>query len=534
MNRSDTLRASRAQTVMFGLGTTAVAVGVILHLPMFLMARPMGYRLAGMPMDPGMLIGMALIVGGTIMVGAALLKPEIAVLPHGPMARPRAPRQEVPVGRLTSAHWWLILTLTLALIIDMMKPASLGFVVPGTAREYGLSRSVVAVLPFIALTGTAVGSYLWGVVADRAGRRPAILLAAIMFIGTSICGAMPAFEWNLVMCFLMGLAAGGLMPIAYTLLAEVVPTQHRGWFLVLLGGIGLVGGYLAAAGAAALLEPRFGWRIMWFLSFPTGVLLIVLNRFIPESPSFLMLHGRVADAQAIMKRFAMPVLPRPVLPQATGASHLLRSPFATITLALNVSALAWGLVNYGLLLWLPVDLRARGISVAASDALLAEAALLALPGAAVTAWLYHRWSTKGTLIVASVLTIIGLLGLPLIGPAAAIPGNTHVVLIAILMIGSGGVIAVLPPFTSESYPAAIRGRGTGLVAASSKAGGIAAQVVSMGALVPGLATAAVVLALPVGVAAVLIGRFSPETRGRRLDKLDSWAPSLFGGGPPRS
>ena len=49
------------------------------------------------------------------------------------------------------------------------------------------------------------------------------------------------------MCFLMGAAAGGMLPVAYALLAEIMPTKHRGWCLVLVGGIGAVGGYLASA-----------------------------------------------------------------------------------------------------------------------------------------------------------------------------------------------------------------------------------------------------------------------------------------------
>ena len=113
---------------------------------------------------------------------------------------------------------------TLAVVIDSMKPASLGFVVPGTATEYGLSLPVVALIPFCALTGLVVGSYVWGIIADRVGRRAAILLSGIMFVGTAICGAMPLFEANLFMCFVMGLAAGGMLPITYALLAECILT----------------------------------------------------------------------------------------------------------------------------------------------------------------------------------------------------------------------------------------------------------------------------------------------------------------------
>src|SRR5204863_3874718 len=123
----------------------------------------------------------------------------------------------------------------------------LGFVTPGMRHEYGLDKAHVAWLPLTALTGTVIGSFLWGALADLYGRRASILLASVMFIGTSICGAMPSFVWNLVMCLMMGAAAGGLLPVAYALLAETMPTRHRGWGLVMVGGIGAVGGYFAAS-----------------------------------------------------------------------------------------------------------------------------------------------------------------------------------------------------------------------------------------------------------------------------------------------
>ena len=86
------------------------------------------------------------------------------------------------------------------------------------------------------------------------------------------------------------------------------------------------------------------------------------------------------------------------------------------------------------------------------------------------------------------------------------------------MIGANGIIAVLLPYSAESYPLRIRGRGTGFVAGSSKFGGIVVQLVTMAAAVPPLATAAIVLALPVLASAAVVGRFGRETKGRRLDE----------------
>jgi putative MFS transporter len=519
MGPSTNILGKRSAPWAFWLGTAAVTAGVVLHLPMFIMSASMDYRMAGMPMGNGMLVGMALIVLGIIACGLALVRPAAPAPPNSLPAWPEPATQE---PKLTRVHWVLMATITIALVIDVMKPATLGFVVPGTIAEYGMTRQAVAVLPFLALTGTCIGSYVWGVLADRMGRRGAILLAAVMFIGTSICGAMPTFAWNLAMCFLMGLSAGGLLPIAYTLLAETVPAKQRGWCLVLVGAVGSVGGYLASSTCAALLEPHFGWRIMWFLGLPTGVMLMALSRFIPESPSFLLLRGELAEARAVMQRYRINLssLPRRQTEVASGGM-LLRQPFGMVTVALNLCAVAWGLVNFGLLLWLPADLRAAGVGVGASDALLAHAALLALPIALAATALYYYWSTKWTLVVMSLVTLAGLLGVSLLGSVVPLRGEMPMVLLTLLVVGTGGMIAVLLPFSAESYPATVRGRATGMVAGSSKLGGILAQLITMGAIVPGLATVALALALPVVAGAALTGRFGTETRGRRLEDLDA-------------
>ncbi len=238
--------------VAFWSGSAMVTIGVALHLPMFWMGRKMGFRLAGMPMGTGMLIGMALIVFGIIAAAYGLLPRR---QPERVSYASIIPPEDAP---LTKAHWIQIALLAVALIIDVMKAASLGFVTPGMRTEYGLGAASIAILPLVALAGTTVGSFIWGALADVYGRRASILLAAVMFVGTSICGAMPSFSWNLFMCFMMGLAAGGMLPVANALLAEIMPTKHRGWCLVLLGGVGTIGGYFATSELSSLLQPFFG------------------------------------------------------------------------------------------------------------------------------------------------------------------------------------------------------------------------------------------------------------------------------------
>ena len=318
------LFSGRRNALAFWLGSAVVTAGVVLHLPMYWMGRNIGFVLAGMPMDAGMLWGMALIVGGIALAGYGLLPAGV----QGPETHETiAPPEDAP---LRGAHWLLMVVLSVALVIDIMKPASLGFVTPGMRAEYDVGTATVALLPFSALSGTVVGSFVWGALADIYGRRAAILLSSVMFIGTSICGAMPSFWWNILMCFLMGAAAGGMLPVTYALLAEIMPTRHRGWCLVLVGGIGAVGGYLASSVLSAVLQPFFGWRIMWFLNLPTGIILIALSPLIPESARFLQHMGRGAEARRVLARFGAVVTSEPSTPDSE-AEHADHTPLPPAT-----------------------------------------------------------------------------------------------------------------------------------------------------------------------------------------------------------
>ena len=510
--------ADRRHFLAFTTGCLAVTAGVVMHLPMFWMGRDNGFRLSGMPMDAAMWWGMLLICVGIAIAGYGLLprRPPAAQSHELTVSAP----EDAPLGR---AHYRLMVVLTVALVIDVMKPASLGFVVPGMKVEYGIGQAMVAWLPFAALCGTVTGSVIWGALADLFGRRASILLSAVMFVGTSICGAMPDFWWNVGMCFLMGAAAGGMLPVTYALLAETMPSRHRGWVLVLVGGLGSVGGYLAASGFSAWLEPVLSWRILWFLNLPTGLILIFLNTLIPESPKFLLSLGRTQEAYDTLRGFGCTVRDEGEAPphhwydEAVPVHGVPR--LAGTTWALSVTAIAWGLINFGLLLWMPAHLVAKGYSMALSSELLAASALIALPTVFVAAFLYSRWSSKGALLASVAITAAGLAGVIHLEMAAAARPNP-VWSIALLIVGSNGIIAMLLPYAAESYPLKIRGRATGWVAACTKLGGLFAQLLGLLALVPALQVAAWFILVPVAAALVLVAWHCVETRGRDLRALE--------------
>ncbi len=502
----------------FIVGVIAVTVGVLLHIPMFWMARDMGFRMAGMSMDPGMIAGMWMIVAGVGVAAYGLVPRNLSQQLTAASELVVTAPEDAP---LSWAHWRLMIVLVVALIVDIMKPAALGFALPGMIDEYAVPRETASLLAFFALVGTVVGSFVWGVVADIYGRKASILLAAVGFVGTSICGAMPSLAWNIGMCFLMGAAAGGMLPVTYALLAEMMPSRHRGWSLVLVGGLGAVGGYAAASLLAAWLVPIFSWRILWLANLPTGLLLVLLATFIPESAKFLMARGRRVEAQAVMARFGSglrKVAPAQAAeaPRARTAKPIGRASTAKL-LALSLTAFCWGLVNFGLLLWLPYELVARGYSMEVSSRLLAASALIALPTVFVVAWLYSAWSTKKAVLASIAVTLLGLAGVLWL---AVTSGASPVLPVALLIVGSNGIIAMLLPYAAESFPLRIRGRATGWVAACSKLGGVLAQGLSILAIIPTLAASALMIAVPTALSLLLVARYGRETKGSDLRDLD--------------
>lgn len=268
-----------------------------------------------------------------------------------------------------------------------------------------------AILPLAGIVGTVIGSFVWGWLADRIGRRPSIVLAGVVFVATSICGSMPSVELNLVMCFVMGLAVGGMLPITFALVAETIPARHRGWLMVLIG-------------------------------FPTGLVLILLNRWIPESPRFLLAHGREEEAHAVMDRYGAAIVTKDDadlevgVPVAGRFVQLLRRPFAGSTTAIVLLGLGVGLVSFGFQLWIPSNLHKLGFTEYTSARILRDSALIGFPLNLIVAWMYGFWSSRKTVILLAVSTAAALFGFAWVGDAVT---DSRVLLQVLLVIPIWGI-----------------------------------------------------------------------------------------------
>lgn len=521
----------------FWLGVAACTAGVLLHLPMYLGAAGMNYRLVGMRPDAPMLAGMVLIVVGLVLTAYGLIPRR----PQGGGAD-TATRNRVSAlddAPIRPAHVGLLIVMALAVTVDAMKPIALSFVLPGVTIEYGLKSALnphghvpAALLPLTGIGGTVIGSFVWGWLGDRIGRQSSILLAGLLFSTTAICGAMPGFSWNLLMCFLMGLGVGGMLPITFTLLAETIPTRHRGWLMVLIGG-NIAVAYVITSWLSAELVPHYSWRILWLMQMPTGLLLIALNRWVPESARFLLAEGRAKEARWVLDRYGAatlsvdtPDVDSPPQPNHRYALLFSRS-YIGPTGALLFLGLGVGLMTYGFLLWIPTNLQHLGFAEETTDKMLRDTSLIGFLLIIPVALGYGFWSSKKTISGLGALTAAALFGFVATGNSVARnPGLLHALLI-VPVWSISSMTAVLAAYSAEIYPTGVRSRGAGLSAGASKAGGVLViSLVAAAIATPSITITALLGAVPIALAVLAIVLVGVETRQRSLEEITPRGRSL--------
>jgi putative MFS transporter len=294
--------------------------------------------------------------------------------------------------------------------------------------------------------------------------------------------------------------------------------------MVLIGG-DIAGAYVLTSWASSALTPTYSWRILWLLGLPTGVLFILLTRWVPESPRYLLAVGQQEQAREVLRRYQAEVIPVDSSELETERSvgdryhQLLRPPFHGLTLVLALTGIGIGMVIYGFQLWLPTNLRQLGYSGVSADQVLRDSALAGFPLNLLVAYAYWR-STRWTLIglnglVAATMMVFVALGSGL--------GHNHTLLRVLLVIpiwASSSVVAVLSAYSAEVYPTRIRSRGSGMAAGMSKLGGVLViAMVVAAAATPSLRVTALVGAAPLALAALVALFVAIETRRRGLEDI---------------
>jgi SHS family lactate transporter-like MFS transporter len=202
-----------------------------------------------------------------------------------------------PFRNLTSTQRNTFFACFLGWSLDSFDFFILVFCVSALAAEFHTKVSVVLEANFLTLAMRPVGAFLFGFLADRYGRRPALMIDIICFSIFELGSAFaPSFHWFLIMRTCFGIAMGGEWGVGAALAFETLPAKGRGFFSGLLQE-GYVVGYLLAAVFYGTLFRFIGWRGMFVVGALPAFLVIYIRTKVDESPAWL--QGRVAKQEGI-------------------------------------------------------------------------------------------------------------------------------------------------------------------------------------------------------------------------------------------
>jgi MFS transporter, putative metabolite:H+ symporter len=203
---------------------------------------------------------------------------------------------------------------------------------------------------FISMTfvGMTMGALLTGFLGDRYGRRFTYQLNLIIFgVAALVSAVAPDMRTLIVLRFLMGLGLGAEVVVGYSIIAEFFPARIRGRWSGMMCTL-VTAGLPVSAFLAWLLVPTFGWRVMFLLGALGSMVAWFLRRELPESPRWLVIMGRDAEADALVSRFEreagfdpasnLPASPETIVPHAAG--DLFRRPFLASLIVGCVSLMA--------------------------------------------------------------------------------------------------------------------------------------------------------------------------------------------------
>ena len=165
------------------------------------------------------------------------------------------------------------------------------FCVSAIATEFHAKVSAIAQAVFLTLAMRPVGAFVFGLMADRFGRRPTLMVDIIAFSVFELASALaPSLKIFLVMRACFGVAMGGEWGVGAALVFETLPTKGRGFFSGFLQE-GYVVGYLLAALAYGAIFPIVGWRGMFIIGALPAFLIIYIRSKVAESPAWLSGRG---------------------------------------------------------------------------------------------------------------------------------------------------------------------------------------------------------------------------------------------------
>ncbi len=429
-----------------------------------------------------------------------------------------------------------LFVLGLAYFFVFYDITDIGFGMPRIAQQFALTTNDVKFVAIaIGLVGYIVGSNLIGALADWRGRKLAfltsLLVSGLGSLGTAFAtGIVSLSLWR----FLTGMGVGAALNLASTYVGELSPPSRRGRISVTMFMIGIIGQAVTPFVALALV-PHFyiGWRILFAIGAFIGLAGVLFGMRLPESPRWLIQHGHLKKAEAMVgsmeQRFDPKDLVASAAPLSGGPEGTLRTDdedpgsamhelthgrYGLAVLAMITMWFLWYIGTYGFLGDAATLLSVHGLGIGSSILYLAVGAIGYPVGAGIMIVTADKIERKHLIFAATVVWLIGMLLIGTLANGAVVTAGSFLASLAL-----GSYLQVAYTFTAENFPTRLRARGFALADGGGHLGGAVGAL-----LLPTLVTGTTFFLgfAVIGITGLLAGLIAlggPKTSGRSLEKV---------------
>ena len=211
----------------------------------------------------------------------------------------------LPFGRF---HLLVISALGITWIFDGLEVTLAGALSGELKASSGLNLSdaQIGIAGSSYLCGAVAGAFFFGWLTDRLGRKKLFSITLAVYLAATAATGLSWDAWSFIAFrFLTGAGIGGEYAAINSAIQELIPARMRGWTDLLINGSFWIGAAMGAGGSIILLnpeviDPEYGWRLAFLIGTLIGLSILVMRHWVPESPRWLMTHGFVKEADAVV------------------------------------------------------------------------------------------------------------------------------------------------------------------------------------------------------------------------------------------
>src|SRR5437667_6614738 len=413
-------------------------------------------------------------------------------------------------SQITSAQRRTLIAAALGWMLDAFDVMLYALVLAHIMRDLGMSKATAGGLGTLTLLASGIGGIFFGFIADRIGRKRALMLSILTY---SICSFASGLATSVAMLaafrFILGLGMGGEWNTGATLVAETWPTELRAKAISIVQSSWAIG-YALAALVAGIVLHYANWRIVFFVGILPALVILWIRKDVPESEMWLERHRAGKGSSSAIAQDGS---------KHASFARIFQPPFAKFTFALLFVNFFGMFAWWGLFTWmppylsLPVEQGGRGFGVMGTTTLMVVLNLCGMfPGYLSFGWVADHMGRRNAFLLYTLAAAVLI-------PAYAAARSAGVLLVIGTLVAffGTGIFSGSGIMGSEIFPTAVRARALGFTYNGARTmSSLAPVVIGRVGQAKGLSWAFYLCAAGYLLAAVMTTQL-PETKGKPLE-----------------